>query len=402
MHLRRLLPVAVRSLAVALAAFACTPPTPAATSATTNDAPDAAAPAGPYVVMPVVAVAAPLLVADRRALQAKVHALISAQGAAVTKPEEVDALAAPEPTCRAQRSLDDRVRARWGRVPQVRVMASCQSKPCTIALTIERPPEGDGPWQTMDRFEAKVDAPETPAGWLAALDKLGPATASGDLALSGAVSPNAGPPTARAESVEAFGTWDAPPRATLFDFGACFENGWSAGGADAIRMVVGPDGTATQCEVEAERIHAHAAGARTSCYCKVASAVKFPPASAERRLEIRAINDPHATVDLRGVKYAARLQSIRASDGGSVVPYVDAAVSRLAACAAAAPIAQTTSMRLRLDVDAVGNVTTVAMDGTNDVLRACAGATLRGVALPCGRNGAYRVDGELVVWAQKL
>lgn len=402
MHLRRLVPVAVAVFGLGLAAFACTPPAPAASGATTSTAPDGTAPAGPYVVMPVDAIAAPLLVDDRRALQAKVHALISAQGAAVTKPEEIDALAAPEPTCRAQRSLEDRVRARYGRVPQVRVLASCQSKPCTIGLAIERPPEGDGPWQTLDRFEAKVDAPETPAGWLAALDKLGPAPAAGDLALSGGVSANVGPPTARAESVEAFGTWDAPPRPTLFDFGSCFENGWSAGGADAIRVVVGPDGAATKCEVEPERIHAHAASARTSCYCKVASAVKFAPAAAERRLEIRALNDPHATVDVRGVRYAARLQSIRASDGGAILPYVDAATSRLAACAAAAPIAQTISMRLRLDVDALGNVTMVAMDGTNDVLRACAGATLRSVALPCGRSGAYRIDGELVVWAQKL
>ncbi|CAN5152683.1 hypothetical protein BH09MYX1_BH09MYX1_20980 [soil metagenome] len=379
---------------LAIAAFSCVKPDAAATIA------EPAASNEAYVIMPPTAVATPRLAEDRRALQARVLELIAAQGAKVVKLDELDPLSAPEPACRAPRTLADRVRARFGRAPEVRIDASCVQRPCTITLSIERPPEANGTaWETLDRFETHVDAPDSPADWIAALDKLGPGRATPGPVLDElrAVSP----PTATAQSVASFGPLgDAAPRPTSFDFGSCFDDGLTQTRTDEVRLVVGNDGAASRCEVE--ETSAKLASPRAACLCTVARAVKFAPASAERRLDVTVTNDAHASVDLRGLRFAARLQSLRATDGGAIASQTQRASARLAACAAAAAITTPLTMHLRIDVDSVGMITRVAMDGTNDVLRACSGATLRATLLPCGRNGAYAIEGELVVWPEKI
>ncbi len=385
----------VSLVSVALLACAEAPPaTTAPAPAPTTPAPTGAAPApsGPYVVLPVVGVDVPLFADERHALQAKAITLIAAQGATVAKLEELDALSVPEATCRAPRSFEDRARARWGRAPEVRVIASCEAKPCTVTLVIERPAGDGSPAEPMDRFDAKVDAPDTVAGWLAAMDKLGPPS-GGIGALVGAAT--AGPPSARAISVAAFGKWDQAPLPTAFDFGACFEEGWVRGRADAVRVAVDGAGAATKCEVEPDP--QHASPGRLDCLCKLATAKPFGAGDPSRRLEVRVANDLHGTVDVRGNHYAARFQSVRASDGGDALAQLEHAAPRIAACVAAAAAPVPPVSHLRLDVDATGNVTRVAMDGTNDAFRACCGATLRAAPLACGRSGPYHVDADLAV-----
>jgi hypothetical protein len=383
-----------------LAAASCADPLPPrtadpnGTAAPASSTPDTAgtAPTGPYVVLPPVAIATPLFAADRAALQAKAIGLIAAQGAQVVKVEELAAFTTPEPTCRAPRTFEDRVRARFGRAPQVRVVASCEAKPCTITLILERPGPTNAPAEPIDRFEANVDAPDTPAGWLAAMDKLGPPTS---VAVLGLAQRRAGPPTARAESVATFGKWDGPVLPTAFDFGPCFEEGWVRGRADAVHVAVGDSGAATSCEVDPDPIHP--TPARLQCLCRVATAKPFGAGDPNRRLDIRVTNDLHGTVDVRGAHYAARFQAVHASDDADVLPHLERASARIAACVAAAAAPVPPISHLRLDVDATGNVTRVAMDGANDAFRACCGATLRTAPLPCGRSGAYHVDAELAV-----
>lgn len=378
---------------------ACAEAPPARPESVTNDAGAAtaasAAPAGPYVVLPVEGKAIPLFGDERRVLQAKALDLIAAQGATVVKLDELDAFTTPEAACRATRTFDDRVRARYGRAPQVHVTASCAERPCTIVLAIVRPGEGDAA-EPLDTFETRVDAPDSLAGWIAALDKLGPKSANSPALV---LSARTGPATARAESVAAFGKWTTAPLPTLFDFGSCFEDGWTRGDTDAVRLAVDETGHPTRCEVEPDPRHPN--GNRLGCYCNVARAAHFDAGDASRRLEVRVVNDPHPSVDVHGVHYLARLQALHASDGGLVGPHLERANPRLAACVAASASVVPALSHLRLDVDPMGVVTKVAMDGTNDAFRACCGASLRGTAMPCGRAGAYQVDAELAVGAQR-
>lgn len=403
------------SLPLLVLGLSCTPLTEErpADAPATSAAPDAAAgpagPAGPYVVVPATARQAPLFADDLATLRKRVFELVSKQGVPLAKLEEVDALAAiaqsgrtraDGPVCAAPSTLDALIVAKYGRVPQVELRASCQGGACKLHLDIARPPVGDGAWEYVDRFVAPVDQPATLDGWLAALDKLGPIPATkGDML--GSLGSAAHRPVDLV-GVTPLGDWKEAPRVKDFEplqpaLDRCFEAGWASSSQDAIRLSFGADGAVQRCEVEpAER---HGSDARVACLCDAAKAARAGAGPDGRRVELEVLNAPQSGLDARGVRYAARFDTVTSSDHTEVRPQLADGGVKVATCAAAMGLGAPVSLRVHLDVDASGHVVAANTSATSDALRMCLIANLRTLSLPCGfGGGAYGVDGVLSVW----
>ena len=398
-------------LSVLLLGMACTPLNEEAPPETPapQAGPDAgAAPSGPYLLVPATASHAPLFPDELATLRKRVFELVAKQGVPLATLEEVDALAAVAqsgrgradgPLCAAPVVLEDLLLAKYGRVPQVQLRASCLDGPCKLTLDIARPPASDGAWEYLDRFVASVDKPGTLDGWLAALDKLGPLPAGkGDLMLDSLRRVTDAHPVS-IDAAAPLGDWkDAPkvkdlePSQAALD--KCFEAGWPSSGQDAIRLGFGADGAVLRCEVEpAER---HASAARMACLCGALSGVRQAPGGEGRRLEVRVTNAPRSGMDARGIHYAARFDGVAASDHTEVRPQLAAGATGLTTCAAAMGLPAPVSVRMHLDVDAAGHVLGANTSATSDALRMCLIGNLRTVTLPCARSGtAYAVEGVL-------
>ena len=379
--------------------------TPATPPSATPASPPA--PAGPYVLVPASASFAPLFPDELAALRKRVFELVAKQGVPLAKQEELDALEALSqsgrtraegPLCAAPTELQDLIVAKYGRVPQVHLRATCEGGPCKVYLDIARPPEGVGAWEYLDRFVADVEKPATLDRWLAALEKLAPAAASAPVTdAEHRASADAHP--VHIDAVAALGEWKETPAAV--DFGAaqaaldaCFENGWPTSGQDAIRLSYGADGAVQHCDVEAAEHHG--SQARIACLCNAVQGVHRTPGAEGRRVELRVTNAPRSGMDARGVHYAVRFDSVTSSDQTEVRPQLGAGATAVSACAAAMGLQSPLNLRVRLDVDPTGHVLGANTSATSDALRMCLIGNLRTLTLPCARSGtAYAVEGIL-------
>jgi len=367
-------------------------------------------PAGPYVVVPATASHAPLFPDELATLRKRVFELVAKQGVPLAKLEEVDALAAVSqsgrmradgPVCAAPAAFEDLVLAKYGRVPQVKLRASCQDGPCHLTLDIARPPVGDGTWDYVDRFVAPVEKPATLDGWLAALDKLGPMPDETSAIMGTLNRADAHPVSIFAATP--LGDWKDAPRVKDFEaaqapLDKCFEDGWASSQQDAIRLAFGADGAVQRCEVEAAA--RHGAPARIACLCGAAQGVRVAPGSEGRRVELQVMNAPRSGMDARGTHYGARFESVASSDHTEVRPQLADGGTAIAACAAAMGLRTPVSLRVRLDVDPSGHVISANTSATSDALRMCLIGNLRSLALPCGLGGAaYAVEGVVTLSA---
>ena len=398
------------SLSILFVGMACTPlneaspPVAAAPLATTPPAP-----AGPYVLVPAAASYAPLFADELATLRKRVFDLVAKQGVPLAPLEEVDALVAVSqsgrmradgPVCAAPSALGDLILAKYGKVPQVQLRASCQDGACHVDLDIARPPEGDGAWEYLDRFVAPVEKPGTLEGWLAALDKLGPRPNDKGALLVGLRRADDHPVSI--DAVAALGDWKEAPRRETFEPGQaaldkCYEAGWPTSGQDAIRLGLGADGAVLRCDVAAQ--DRRGSPARLACLCAAASGVRHASGAEGRRVEVRVTNAPRSGLDARGVHYAARFDSVTSSDHTEVRPQLGDGATAVSVCAAAMGLPAPVVVRVHLDVDPAGHVLGANTSATTDALRMCLIGNLRTFALPCARSGTpYSVEGVLNLW----
>jgi len=382
------------------------PATAPSTQASTTPA-SPPGPAGPYVLVPASASFAPLFPDELATLRKRVFELVAKQGVPLAKQEELDALEALSqsgrvrvegPVCAAPTELQDLIVAKYGRVPQVHLRATCEGGPCKVYLDIARPPEGVGAWEYLDRFAADVEKPATVDGWLAALEKLAPAATSRGSDLAD-ISLRAGVHPVHLDAVATLGDWKEALAVADFStaqpaLDACFESGWPTSGQDAIRLSYGADGTIQHCDVEA--VEHHGAQSRVACLCNAVQIVRRPPGAEGRRVELRVTNAPRSGMDARGMHYAVRFDSVTASDQTEVRPQLGAGATAVSACAAAMGLQSALNLRVRLDVDPTGHVLGANTSATSDALRMCLIGNLRSLTLPCARSGtAYAVEGIL-------